>query len=99
MLNLLQLLRLCSCPSCTISFNPLSYFYVISYPAALSLKLENNGFGPKPSSGKWNIALRTALSGHKVCVRKAATEFCVFIMRMSAKLLLLQLTPCETQRH
>lgn len=38
-------------------------------------------FGAEPSSGKWNIALRTALSGHKVCVRKAVTGCCVFIMR------------------
>ena len=57
--------------SCTISFNPLSRVHVISNPAALSLKLANNGLGPKPSSGKRNIALRMALSGYKVCVRTA----------------------------
>ena len=69
------------CLSCTISSQALTCFHVISYSAALSLKLVNNGFGAKPSSGKWNIALRMALSGYKVCVRKAVTECCVFIMR------------------
>lgn len=82
-----------SCLSCTISFNPLSCFHVISYPAALSLKLANNGFGSKPSSGKWNIALRMALSGYKVCVRKAVTECYVFIMRTVSQTALAAVNP------
>lgn len=38
-------------PSFLIFFILMSQFHVVSYPAALSLKLANNGFGPKPSSG------------------------------------------------